>query len=89
MHERRLWNVVSDQNELGISLGFFPSGFRSFGSNLGTFRFGHGLEAELSADLAALTRLCENSSFAPLGLVPFPLEPTAYAVGCILTPLRG
>ena len=32
---------------------------------------------------------CENSSFAPLGLVGFPLLPTACAVGCILTPLRG
>ena len=28
-------------------------------------------------------------SFAPLGLVLVPLQPTAYAVGCILTPLRG
>jgi hypothetical protein len=31
----------------------------------------------------------ENLSFAPLGLVCFPLFPTACAVGCILTPLRG
>jgi len=28
-------------------------------------------------------------SFAPLGLVLFPTLPTAYAVGCILAPLRG
>jgi hypothetical protein len=31
----------------------------------------------------------ENSSFAPLGLHHFPLVPTAYAVGFILSPLRG
>jgi hypothetical protein len=31
----------------------------------------------------------ENQSFAPLGLVWFPLFPTACAVGCIFTPLRG
>jgi len=31
----------------------------------------------------------ENSSFAPLGLDHFPLVPTAYAVGFILSPLRG
>jgi len=31
----------------------------------------------------------ESSSFAPLGLDHFPLVPTAYAVGCILSPLRG
>ena len=29
------------------------------------------------------------ASFAPLGLPRFPLLPTANAVGCILTPLRG
>jgi hypothetical protein len=28
-------------------------------------------------------------SFAPLGLVGWPLLPTAYAVGCTLSPLRG
>jgi hypothetical protein len=37
---------------------------------------------------AALKRVRENLSFAPLGLVCFPLFPTC-AVGCILTPLRG
>jgi len=31
----------------------------------------------------------QNSSFAPLGLDRLALAPTAYAVGCILTPLRG
>ena len=31
----------------------------------------------------------ENSSSAPLGLALFSLAPTACAVGCILTPLRG
>src|SRR5258708_39861715 len=31
----------------------------------------------------------ENYSFAPLGLPHFPNLPTAYAVGCILAPLRG
>ncbi len=31
----------------------------------------------------------ENSSFAPPGLVYFPLGPTACAVGFTLTPLRG
>jgi hypothetical protein len=31
----------------------------------------------------------ENSSFAPLGLDHFPLVPRAFAVGCILSPLRG
>ncbi len=31
----------------------------------------------------------ENSSFAQPGFIRFPLLPTAYAVGCILTPLRG
>jgi hypothetical protein len=30
-----------------------------------------------------------NFSFAPLGLDHFPLVPTAYAVGFILSPLRG
>jgi hypothetical protein len=33
--------------------------------------------------------VCENYSCAPLGLVHFPLLPTAHAVGCILAPLRG
>jgi hypothetical protein len=33
--------------------------------------------------------LCENRSFAPLGLVWFRLFPTARAVGCILTPPCG
>jgi len=36
-----------------------------------------------------LQRVRENSSFAPLGLDHFPLVPTAYAVGSILSPLRG
>jgi hypothetical protein len=31
----------------------------------------------------------ENRSFAPLGLIGFPLLPTADPVGCTLTPLRG
>jgi len=31
----------------------------------------------------------ENLSVAPLGLVSFSFFPTAYAVGCILTPLRS
>jgi len=30
----------------------------------------------------------EKYSFAPLGLVSLLLVPTAYAVGCILSPLR-
>ena len=38
----------------------------------------HGLES-----------VCENASFAPAGLDYFALVPTAYAVGCILSPLRG
>src|ERR1039458_2449541 len=40
-------------------------------------------------DCAALKCARENSSFAPLGLAHFSLVPTACAVGCILTPLRG
>jgi len=31
----------------------------------------------------------ENSSFAPVGLDHFPLVPTAYPVGFIISPLRG
>jgi hypothetical protein len=41
------------------------------------------------APLRGLKSVRENLSFAPLGLVCFPLLPTACAVGCILTPLRG
>src|ERR1700684_1597339 len=38
---------------------------------------------------SALTCVRENQSFAPPGLVGLRLLPTAYAMGCILTPLRG
>jgi len=38
---------------------------------------------------AALKCVRGNSSFAPSGLDHFPHAPTAYAVGCSLTPLRG
>jgi len=37
----------------------------------------------------ALPSLCENASYAPLGLSHFPLAPRASALGCILAPLRG
>jgi hypothetical protein len=40
-------------------------------------------------ELRGLKSVLENSSFAPLGLDHFPLVPTAYAVGCILSPFRG
>src|SRR5207253_9394064 len=36
-----------------------------------------------------LTSLCENASYAPLGLSHFPLAPRVSALGCILPPLRG
>jgi hypothetical protein len=39
--------------------------------------------------LSALTCVRENQSFAPPGLVGLRLLPAGYAVGCILTPLRG
>ena len=39
--------------------------------------------------LSAALEARENSSFTPLGLISFLLLPTAYAVGCILAPLRG
>jgi hypothetical protein len=45
--------------------------------------------SENKAVIAALKSARENSSFAPPGLDRFPLPPTADAVGCILTPLRG
>jgi len=35
------------------------------------------------------SRAHSEASFAPLGLVNSTVRPTAYAVGCILTPLRG
>ncbi len=34
-------------------------------------------------------RMLRNSSFAPAGLSHIPLIPRAYALGCILAPLRG
>jgi len=41
-------------------------------------------------NLLSVAYVRENRSFAPLGLTGFPvLLPTAYAVGCILSPLRG
>jgi len=33
--------------------------------------------------------MLRNSSFAPAGLSHIPLIPRAYALGCILAPLRG
>jgi hypothetical protein len=49
-----------------------------------------GVEPDLNHVVnATLKCVRENWSFAPQGLVCFPLFPTAYAVGCILTPLRG
>jgi hypothetical protein len=42
-----------------------------------------------NAVIAGLKCVRENYSFAPLGLHDLPLFTTAYAVGCILTPLRG
>ena len=37
----------------------------------------------------SLRSLCRSFSFAPSGLADFRPPPTAYAVGCILSPLRG
>src|SRR5438270_3956760 len=36
-----------------------------------------------------LKSLCASTSSAPSGLAQFPHRPTACAVGCILSPLRG
>ncbi len=44
---------------------------------------------ESVGSIAALKCVRENWSCAPPGLDRFPLAPTADAVGCILTPLRG
>ncbi len=47
------------------------------------------LVIRLDAVPQGLKSVREDCSFAPPGLVHFPLAPTACAVGCILTPLRG
>jgi len=39
--------------------------------------------------IATLKHVRQNYSYAPPGLDHFPLAPTACAVGCILSPLRG
>ena len=60
--------------------------------NLIRLRLRRGLEAapfQNARCRVARSRARENCSFAPLGLSRFPRRPTAYAVGCTLTPLRG
>ncbi len=76
--ERRPWRVcvaanVSSLAESGLELECRP--FRHSFSPIFLY--------------PTLTSLCENTSFAPLGLSNFACAPTACAVGCILTPLRG
>ena len=59
---------------VSLLLAMARGGLRSVGTQCG--------HAELSICRA-------NSSFAPSGLAQFPHRPAAFAVGCILSPLRG
>jgi hypothetical protein len=54
-----------------------------------TEHFKKGIKRGWRVSLVTNQSVRENISFAPLGLDRFPLAPTACAVGCILTPLRG
>ena len=59
----------------------------------GTVRDSHELRHEPHGEAIGILRAGEMErccpSVAPPGLDYFPLAPTAHAVGCILTPLRG
>src|ERR1019366_2236133 len=80
----RYWRLRKGPSEASIE----PAGLTLFcGERLHRLRKNSTLHLILGG--AALQRVRENYSFAPLGLHDLPFLPTAYALGCIFLPLLG